>query len=93
MTRTQKNGDWTRSSILYFLEIHNKGATAPELGAYMGMDPRHIVEQLHVLEGKGKVHSEPYDRNSSLWHLKPQPRLTPAAPAGRTQSRANPRSR
>jgi predicted ArsR family transcriptional regulator len=84
-------GEWTRSNLLFFLKIHDKGATARELAVYTGMVSHQVLEQLHNLERQGRVYSTPHDRNSRLWHLKPT--LTPAAPSRTPQTRAPRRSR
>lgn len=81
-------GEWTRSNLLYFLKIHDKGATAPELAVYTDIVSHQVLEQLHNLERQGRVYSTPYDRNSKLWHLKPAP-----APSRTPQTRAPRRSR
>lgn len=88
-----KRGEETRDSLLFFLEIHDKGATSKELATYINMDYKGVLLQLHKLEALGKVHSQPYDRSSKLWFAAPPQRLTPAASAARPLSRAPHRSR
>jgi DNA-binding IclR family transcriptional regulator len=59
------SGPLTRAALLSLLEVHTEGATATELGAYVGRTSQSTREQLVQLQTLGKTHQTP----DHLWHL------------------------
>ena len=90
--RGRGSGPEHRAALLSLLEVHTEGATATELGSYVGRHRVSVREQLLVLQEQGKV----TESSDYLWHLaEPEAAhratLTPATPVQHVLS--PPRSR
>jgi DNA-binding MarR family transcriptional regulator len=62
----------TREALLHLLEVHEHGATTPELTAYTGMTRPSLQRHLRILEKERKVSMSTADRNTQLWSLTPE---------------------